>query len=55
MKLYAFVDMMSIYDNVSIRFIKKETSAVLTTKVCWWTIRDLNPGPTGYEPVALTN
>ena len=20
-----------------------------------WTFRDLNPGPTGYEPVALTN
>ena len=23
--------------------------------VCWWAFRDLNPGPTGYEPVALTN
>ena len=22
---------------------------------CWWAIRDSNPGPTGYEPVALTN
>ena len=21
----------------------------------WWTVRDSNPGPTGYEPVALTN
>ena len=21
----------------------------------WWTIRDSNPGPTGYEPAALTN
>ena len=21
----------------------------------WWTFRDSNPGPTGYEPVALTN
>ena len=21
----------------------------------WWTIRDSNPGPTGYEPGALTN
>ena len=20
----------------------------------WWAIRDSNPGPTGYEPVALT-
>ena len=21
----------------------------------WWAFRDLNPEPTGYEPVALTN
>ena len=21
----------------------------------WWAIRDSNPGPTGYEPAALTN
>ena len=21
----------------------------------WWTFRDSNPGPAGYEPVALTN
>ena len=21
----------------------------------WWANRDSNPGPTGYEPVALTN
>ncbi len=21
----------------------------------WWTIRDSNPGPIGYEPTALTN
>ena len=21
----------------------------------WWAFRDLNPGPTGYEPAALTN
>ena len=21
----------------------------------WWAIRDLNPGPAGYEPDALTN
>ena len=21
----------------------------------WWTFRDSNPGPTGYEPVALTS
>ena len=23
--------------------------------VLWWAFRDSNPGPTGYEPVALTN
>nr|CAI9751760.1 hypothetical protein YSBCXYJI_YSBCXYJI_CDS_0063 [Caudoviricetes sp.] len=21
----------------------------------WWVFRDLNPGPSGYEPDALTN
>ena len=26
-----------------------------SSKQSWWTIRDSNPGPTGYEPVALTN
>ena len=25
------------------------------TPIEWWAIRDSNPGPTGYEPVALTN
>ncbi len=25
------------------------------TVFIWWAIRDSNPGPTGYEPVALTN
>ena len=25
------------------------------TYASWWAIRDSNPGPTGYEPVALTN
>ena len=24
-------------------------------RATWWTFRDLNPGQTGYEPVALTN
>ena len=23
--------------------------------IFWWAIGDSNPGPTGYEPVALTN
>ena len=26
-----------------------------TGKRNWWAFRDLNPGPTGYEPAALTN
>ena len=25
------------------------------TNFSWWAIRDLNPGPAGYEPDALTN
>ena len=35
-----------------------ETAALpaeLCPYVIWWAIRDSNPGPTGYEPVALTN
>ena len=33
-------------------FIKKIRT--LNVRI-WWAIRDSNPGPTGYEPVALTN
>ena len=28
---------------------------ILANADFWWAIRDSNPGPTGYEPVALTN
>ena len=24
-------------------------------RAAWWAFRDLNPGPIGYEPTALTN
>ena len=30
-------------------------TATLCLLYFWWAIRDSNPGPTGYEPVALTN
>ncbi len=33
--------------------IKTQPQAVVF--LCWWAIGDSNPGPTGYEPVALTN
>ena len=33
---------------------KKEGYA-LHTPLFWWTIKGSNLGPTGYEPVALTN
>ena len=29
--------------------------AMLIAKRKWWAFRDSNPGPTGYEPAALTN
>ena len=34
-----------------------ETAALPTelNPYIWWAFRDSNPGPTGYEPVALTN
>ena len=28
---------------------------IKTIVLIWWAFRDSNPGPTGYEPVALTN
>ena len=38
--------------NKSEQFRRNET-----VRIClfWWANRDSNPGPTGYEPVALTN
>ena len=32
-----------------------DTHCIKTGVQLWWAIRDSNPGPTGYEPVALTN
>ena len=37
---------------------KKAKNGNILAKIAvsfWWAIRDSNPGPTGYEPVALTN
>ncbi len=34
---------------------QKKNHRTLGAVVCWWTIRDSNPGPIGYEPTALTN
>ena len=37
--------------------VRYQTALHLEIKIfkSWWTIRDSNPGPTGYEPGALTN
>ena len=40
------------------KVLAKQGLFVLGCKIVaplWWTFRDSNPGPTGYEPVALTN
>ena len=34
---------------------KKNTESYMLTVFLWWALRDLNPGPSGYEPDALTN
>ena len=34
---------------------KKNLRCAHCAPQAWWTIRDSNPGPTGYEPAALTN
>ena len=36
-------------------FLKSVMLRKTISKEKWWAIRDSNPGPTGYEPVALTN
>ena len=39
-------------------FCGKKTEPQFCIKITvqiWWAFRDSNPGPTGYEPVALTN
>ena len=35
--------------------LAKQKATPLGVAFCWWTIKDSNLGPTGYEPVALTN
>ena len=34
---------------------KTENTLTAFSVSLWWAFRDSNPGPTGYEPVALTN
>ena len=36
-------------------FIIHYSLSLTSVRRFWWAIRDSNPGPTGYEPVALTN
>ena len=49
----------SFCENTDITvFSGKKTEPQFCIKIAvqiWWTFRDSNPGPTGYEPVALTN
>ena len=44
--------------NAELQHIKKNRSEqkyICPLREIWCTIGDSNPGPTGYEPVALTN
>ena len=34
---------------------KKRSTKAETFVLFWWASQDLNPGPSGYEPPALTN
>ena len=43
------------WDFLYIRALKQKKHLRLQVLFSWWAIRDSNPGPTGYEPVALTN
>ncbi len=42
-------------DVTTARIKNRNTLLAEGVFVLWWAIRDSNPGPTGYEPVALTN
>ena len=46
-----FAKVLCGYDSIPIK--RERCKAPLL--FCWWTIKDSNLGPTGYEPVALTN
>ena len=45
-ELYPF-----IFCLIGLSILKRSTRR----RIGWWAIRGSNPGPTGYEPVALTN
>ena len=34
---------------------RRSNQTELQSQTKWWTFTDLNRGPTGYEPAALTN
>ena len=38
-----------------LHFVKNSHKNETVIQLNWWAIGDSNPGPTGYEPVALTN
>ncbi len=59
---YAIVSLACIASPAASRVHRRDNELAKTIGVCaaypycfWWAIRDSNPGPTGYEPVALTN
>ena len=41
--------------NVVKQLAKQKRRCDASPLLFWWANRDSNPGPTGYEPVALTN
>ncbi len=43
-----------IKSKITLSVEKKKRTPIFGSPF-WWAIRDSNPGPTGYEPVALTN
>ena len=51
--LYQIKDLSGFSRYVS--SIKQQKPPGWVAVVVWWTIGDSNPGPTGYEPGALTN
>ena len=41
-------------DGVGLKSVENTAITVFSDNL-WWALRDSNPGPSGYEPDALTN
>ena len=53
--LLSFIQMGFLNIARKVRKNAVKTDCIYFDREFWWIFGDSNPGPTGYEPVALTN